>query len=67
MEKIGADVVIRPVRAYQELLVRSLVANGTEKELENLSINEGDHMIRLNFFFNRMFPIAGNGKTNITI
>lgn len=51
MEKLGIDVVIRPVRAYPELLVRSMVATGTEKVLENLFIHEGDHMIRLDFFF----------------
>jgi voltage-gated potassium channel len=52
MKKLGANVVIRPFRAYPELLVRSLVATGTEEVLENLFIHEGDHMIRLNFFFN---------------
>lgn len=51
MKKLGAHVTIRPIRAYPELLVRSLVATGTEEVLENLFIHEGDHMIRLDFTF----------------
>ncbi len=51
MKKLGADVVIRPIRVYPELLVRSLVASGTEEVLENLFTHEGDHMIRLDFPF----------------
>jgi len=51
MKKLGADVVIRPIRVYPKLLVRSLVASGTEEVLENLFTHEGDHMIRLDFPF----------------
>ena len=46
MLAVGADAVIRPVRAYPEFLVRSLVAPGTEQVLENLFTHEGDHMVR---------------------
>jgi len=43
----GADAVIRPVRAYPEILVRSLIAPGTEQVLEDLFSHQGDHTIRL--------------------
>ncbi|SBS26472.1 voltage-gated potassium channel [Marinomonas spartinae] len=43
----GAKAVIRPMRAYPEMLVRSLIAPGTEQVLENLFRYEGDHTIRL--------------------
>lgn len=46
MLDIGADAVIRPVRAYPEFPVRSLVAPGTEQVLENLFTHEDDHMVR---------------------
>lgn len=44
----GAKAVIRPVRAYPEMLVRSLVAPGTERVLEDLFRYQGDHTIRIN-------------------
>jgi voltage-gated potassium channel len=53
MKKLDANVIIRPIRAYPELLVRSLVATGTEEVLENLFIHEGDHMVRLDFHFEK--------------
>ncbi len=46
MIDVGADAVIRPVRAYPEFSVRSLVAPGTERVLENLFTHEDDHMVR---------------------
>lgn len=39
----GADAVIRPVRAYPELMVRTMAAPGSEVILENLFTHEGDH------------------------
>lgn len=42
----GATAVVRPVRAYPEMLVRALVAPGSEKVLENLFREEGDHTKR---------------------
>ncbi len=44
----GADAVIRPVRAYPELLVRALVAPGSETILEDLFTDEGVHSRRYN-------------------
>lgn len=42
----GANSVIRPVRAYPELLVRALVAPGSETILEDLFKDEGVHSRR---------------------
>lgn len=39
----GANAVIRPVRAYPELMVRTMAAPGSEAILENLFTHEGDH------------------------
>lgn len=47
-KEVGANAVIRPVRAYPEMLVRSLMAPGTEQVLEDLFRHQGDHTIRLN-------------------
>lgn len=44
----GAKSVIRPIRAYPEMLVRSIVAPGTEQVLEDLFRYQGDHTIRIN-------------------
>ena len=43
---VGASTRLRPVRAYPEMLVRSLVAPGTEKILENLFTHHDDHAMR---------------------
>lgn len=51
LKEAGAEVVIRPIRAYPELLVRSLVAPGTETVLENLFTHEQSHMVRIDFDF----------------
>lgn len=39
----GADIILRPVRSYPELVVRAIVAPGSEKILENLFMHDGDH------------------------
>ncbi|RDL43264.1 metal transporter [Marinomonas piezotolerans] len=44
----GAKAVIRPIRAYPEMLVRSLIAPGTEQVLEDLFRYQGDHTVRIN-------------------
>ncbi|MFT5210734.1 MAG: voltage-gated potassium channel [Flavobacterium sp.] len=44
----GANAVIRPVRAYPELMVRAMDAPGTELILENLFEHEGVHPRRYN-------------------
>lgn len=46
-KSMGANAVIRPVRAYPEILVRALIAPGTEQVLEDLFSHQGDHTIRL--------------------
>jgi len=44
----GADAVIRPVRAYPELMVRAMAAPGSEEILENLFSHAGVHPRRYN-------------------
>ena len=39
----GSNAVLRPVRAYPELLVRTMAAPGTEEILENLFQHQGVH------------------------
>ena len=39
----GADAVLRPVRAYPELMVRAMAAPGTEAILEDLFQHQGVH------------------------
>ena len=51
LKKAGANVVIRPIRAYPELLVRSLDSPGTEAVLENLFTHSESHMRRLDVDF----------------
>ena len=41
--RMGANSVLRPVRSYPEMLVRSIAAPGTEKILENLFTHDDDH------------------------
>ncbi len=43
---MGAMAVMRPVRAYPELIVRALAAPGTERILENLFTYRGDSTYR---------------------
>lgn len=69
MKNLGVEIVIRPIRAYPELLVRALVATGTEQVLENLFIYDGDHMARFDCAFSDKkwsdivcrFVVAGAG------
>ncbi|SHF24275.1 voltage-gated potassium channel [Modicisalibacter ilicicola DSM 19980] len=46
IELAGASTTLRPIRAYPEMLVRSLVAPGSEKILENLFTHHDDHAMR---------------------
>ncbi len=39
----GSDSVIRPIRAYPEIVTRALEAPGTEQVLENLFTHRGDY------------------------
>lgn len=52
LHSAGANSVIRPIRAYPELLVRAIVAPGTESILENLFTYDGDRMERYDLEFN---------------
>lgn len=49
----GADAVIRPVRAYPELMVRTMAAPGTEVILEDLFRHEGVHPHRYDVDFHQ--------------
>ena len=49
--KHGANAVIRPVRAYPELVVRAMAAPGTETILEDLFKYEGSHTRRYDVAF----------------
>ncbi len=44
--KAGADIIIRPMRAYPGLIVRTLVAPGSEQIFENLFVSTGDAYAR---------------------
>lgn len=44
--RLAANTVIRPVRAYPELVVRALVAPGTEQVMEDLFTYQGAHQNR---------------------
>lgn len=50
--QLGAKSVIRPIRAYPELIARALEAPGTEEFLEDLFSHQGDKPIRYDHPFN---------------
>jgi len=50
---MGADIVIRPIRAYPEMLVRGLVAPGSEQVIENLFSSQGEHYLRYDLAINK--------------
>ncbi len=41
--KIGARVVLRPIRSYPEIVVRAMVAPGSETIIEDFFTHDGDH------------------------
>ena len=47
----GATTVVRPVRAYPELVVRALVAPGVEQVLENLFTHDAARLARFDVAF----------------
>ncbi|PCH61851.1 MAG: metal transporter [SAR86 cluster bacterium] len=49
--KSGASAVLRPIRAYPEMVVRALTHPGTEQILENLFQIEGDSLHRVEHNF----------------
>ncbi len=53
LKKAGADVVIRPMRAYPEMIVRAFVAPGSEQIIENMFTSASDEYVRFDI------PLAG--------
>ena len=51
LRRAGANVVIRPIRAYPGFIVRSLVAPGTEEVLEDFFTHDNAHMHRFDISF----------------
>ena len=47
----GATTVVRPVRAYPEIVVRAMIEPGTERVLENLFTHEADRLARFDSEF----------------
>ncbi|HSK40496.1 MAG TPA: potassium channel family protein [Arenibaculum sp.] len=46
MRRFGADIVVRPLRGYPEMIVRALAAPGAEAILEDLFTSKGDECWR---------------------
>jgi len=46
LRKVGADGVLRPIRTYPELLVRSILAPGSEKVIETLFDSFGQECVK---------------------
>ncbi len=44
--KLGAKVVLRPIRSYPEIVVRAMVAPGSEAIIEDFFTHDGDHPVR---------------------
>lgn len=46
LQSLGVHSVVRPIRAYPELVVRAITAPGVERVMENLFTHRGDHAQR---------------------
>lgn len=46
LQSLGVGSVVRPIRAYPELVVRAIIAPGVERLMENLFTHHGDHLQR---------------------
>jgi voltage-gated potassium channel len=46
LQSLGVGSVVRPIRAYPELVVRAIIAPGVERVMENLFTHRGDHAQR---------------------
>ncbi len=46
LHDIGARVVLRPIRSYPEIVVRAMVAPGSEAIIEDFFTHDGDHPVR---------------------
>lgn len=51
----GANIVIRPIRAYPEMIVRAFVAPGSERIIENMFNSRGDEY--------RRYPVTIEGQS----
>ncbi|MDE0419921.1 MAG: potassium channel family protein [Gammaproteobacteria bacterium] len=51
LQDAGATTVVRPVRAYPEIVVRAMIEPGTERVLENLFTHEADRLARFDSEF----------------
>ena len=49
--RAGANHVVRPIRSYPELLVRTLLAPGSEQVIEDLFDSEGEECVRYSVRF----------------
>jgi voltage-gated potassium channel len=49
--RAGANHVVRPIRSYPELLVRTLLAPGTERVIEDLFDSTGEECVRYDIKF----------------
>jgi voltage-gated potassium channel len=47
-KRFGADIVVRPIRSYPEMIVRAVAAPGAEAILEDLFTSKGDEVWRYN-------------------
>lgn len=46
LKRAGADAVVRPLRGYPEMIVRAIVAPGSERIIEQIFSSEGDECLR---------------------
>lgn len=53
LKAAGAQVIIRPMRAYPEIVVRSMTDPGTEQVMENIFSHEGGRLSRVDFNFSK--------------
>ncbi|TNC04336.1 ion transporter [Methylobacterium terricola] len=51
LKKAGASAIVRPLRGYPEMIVRAIVAPGTEWVIERLFSSEGDECLRFDVRF----------------
>ena len=46
LQNAGANILIRPIRAYPEMIVRAFVAPGSERIIENMFTSDNDEYRR---------------------
>jgi len=51
LRKVGASNVLRPIRSYPELLIRTIVSPGSEQIVEDLFDSLGEECVRYNVRF----------------